>query len=58
MQKELKFEFVTGYRCTNQISTSSEEVTNILTKPLSRVKFEYFRDKLGVAQKDPPRKGE
>ena len=29
-----------------------------LTKPLSRVKFEHFRDKLGMVQKDLPRKGE
>ena len=28
------------------------------TKPLSRVKFEHFRDKLGVVRKDLPRKGE
>jgi hypothetical protein len=33
-------------------------VANVLTKPLSRVKFEYFRDKLGVVRKDLPRKGE
>ena len=25
-----------------------------LTKPLSRVKFEHFRDKLGMVQKEPP----
>ena len=25
-----------------------EQVENVLTKPLARVKFEYFRDKLGV----------
>jgi hypothetical protein len=25
-----------------------EKVSNVLTKPLSRVKFEYFRDKLGI----------
>jgi hypothetical protein len=25
---------------------------HVLSKPLSRVKFEYFRDKLGVAKKD------
>ena len=31
---------------------------DVLTKPLSRVKFEHFRDKLGVVQKDLPRKGE
>ena len=29
-----------------------------LTKPLSQVKFEHFRDKLGMVQKDLPRKGE
>ena len=28
--------------------------TDVLTKPLSKVKFEYFRDKLGVV----PRKRE
>ena len=26
----------------------NEQVTDVLTKPLSKVKFEYFRDKLGV----------
>ena len=29
-----------------------------LTKPLSRVKFEHFRDKIGVVGKDLARKGE
>ena len=29
-----------------------------LTKPPSRIKFEHFRDKLGVFWKDLPRKGE
>ena len=28
----------------------------MLTKPLSRIKFEYFQDKLGVFRKDLPRK--
>jgi hypothetical protein len=31
-----------------------EQVANLLTKPLSHVNFEYFRDKLGVVQKDFP----
>jgi hypothetical protein len=35
-----------------------EQVEDVLTKPMSRVKFEYFRDKLGVVRKDLPRKGE
>jgi hypothetical protein len=27
---------------------TNEKVADVLTKPLSRVKFEYFRDKLGI----------
>jgi hypothetical protein len=37
---------------------TDEQVADVLTKPLSHVKFDYFRDKLGVVQKDLPRKGE
>jgi hypothetical protein len=28
--------------------TTKEQVANVLTKPLSKMKFENFRDKLGV----------
>ena len=35
-----------------------DEDGDVLTKPLSRVKFKHFREKLGVVQKDLPRKGE
>ena len=31
---------------------TQEQVVDVLTKPLSCVKFEYFRDKLGVVRKD------
>jgi hypothetical protein len=31
-----------------------EQVADVLTKPLSHVKFEHFRDKIGIVQKDPP----
>ena len=41
-----------------QYESRDEQVANVLTKPLSRVKFEHFRDKLGVVRKDFPRKGE
>ena len=41
-----------------QYVSTDEQVANVLTKPLSRVKFEHFRDKLGVVRKDLPRKGE
>ena len=37
-----------------QYIAMDEQITNVLTKPLSRVKLEYFRDKLGVV----PRKRE
>jgi hypothetical protein len=41
-----------------QYISTDEQVADVLTKPLSRVKFEYFGDKLGIVQKDLPRKGE
>ena len=37
---------------------TEEQVANVLTKPLARVKFEYFRDTLGVVRKDLSRKRE
>ena len=41
-----------------QYVSTDEQVADVLTKPLSRVKFENFQDKLGVVWKDLPRKGE
>jgi hypothetical protein len=41
-----------------QYVSMDEQVANVLTKPLSRVKFEHFRDNLGIVRKDLPRKGE
>jgi hypothetical protein len=37
-----------------QYISVDEQVTDVLTKPLSRVKFEHFRDKLGIVRKEPP----
>jgi hypothetical protein len=34
--------------------STNEQVADVLTKPLSRVKFEHFRDKLVIVRKDPP----
>ena len=31
-----------------QYVATDEQVSDVLTKPLSKVKLEYFRDKLGV----------
>ena len=41
-----------------QYVSIDDQVANVLTKPLSWVKFEYFCDKLGVVQKDFHRKEE
>ena len=38
--------------------STEEQVADELTNPLFRVKFEYFRDKLGIVRKDLPRKRE
>ena len=38
--------------------STNEQTADLLAKPLSKVKFEYFRDKVGVVQKDVPRKRE
>ena len=41
-----------------QYVATDEQIVDVLTKPPSRVKFAYFRDKLGVVQKDVPSKRE
>jgi hypothetical protein len=37
---------------------TDKQIAYVLTKPLLKIKFAYFRDKLGVVQKDFPRKRE
>ena len=39
-----------------QYVTIDKHIADVLTKPLSRVKFEYFREKLGVLQIEVPPK--
>jgi hypothetical protein len=41
-----------------QYISTDEQVVDVLTKPLSHVKFEHFRDNLGIVRKELPRKGE
>jgi hypothetical protein len=41
-----------------QYVNTDEQVADVLTKPLSHVKFEHFRDKLGIVRKDLSRKRE
>ena len=40
-----------------QYVAMDEHITDVLMKPLARVKFEYFREKLGVLQIEVPSKG-
>ena len=41
-----------------QYVSTNEKVVDVLTKPLSRLKFEYFHKNLGVVRKDFPHKEE
>ena len=40
-----------------QYVATDEQIVDVLTNPLARVKFEYFREKLGVLQIEVPSKG-
>ena len=40
-----------------QYVAMDEKIAEVLMKPLARVKFEYFREKLGVLQIEVPSKG-
>ena len=40
-----------------QYVAMEEQIADVLMKPLARVKFEYFREKLGVLQIEVPSKG-
>ena len=40
-----------------QYVATKEQIADVLTKPLARVKFEYLREKLGVLQIKVPSKG-
>ena len=41
-----------------QYMAMDEQIADMLTKPLARVKFEYFRERLGVIQNETHRKRE
>ena len=41
-----------------QYVATDEQIADVLTKPLARVKFQYFRERLGVIQNETPRKRE
>ena len=37
-----------------QYVATDEKIADVLSKPLARVKFEYFREKIGVLQIEVP----
>ena len=39
-----------------QYVATEEQIADVLTKPLARLKFEYFRERLGVLQIEVPSK--
>ena len=39
-----------------QYVAAEEQIADVLMKPLARLKFEYFREKLGVLQIEVPSK--
>ena len=40
-----------------QYIATKEKIADVLMKPFSRLKFKYFREKLGVLQIEVPSKG-
>ena len=40
-----------------QYVVTDKQIADVLTKPLAKAKFEYFREKLGVLQIEVPPKG-
>ena len=59
---EIKYHYIRdmvkrGEMKLQYVATDDHQIADVLTKPLDRVKFEYFREKLGVFQIEVPSKG-
>ena len=59
---EIKYHFIHDMVMKGAVKleyiATDEQVADVLTKPLAREKVEYFCEKLGVIEKDVPRKRE
>jgi len=59
---EIKYHYIQNMvqkRVVNlQYVAIDKQIVDVLIEPLSKIKFEYFRDTLGVVLKDFPRKRE
>ena len=56
-QIEIKYYFIRDKVQEGEVKLQyipiDEQMVDILTKPLSRIKFAYFRDKLGIVEITP-----
>ena len=59
---EIKFHYIKDMEQRGAVKlqyvATDEQIVDALTKPLARVKFKYFRERLGVIQNETPRKRE
>ena len=58
--KEIKYHYIRDMvqrgAVKLQYVATDEQIADVLMKPLARVKFEYFRENLGVVQIEVPSK--
>ena len=57
----VKLQYVTStcdQFCHGKNVAIEEQIADVVTKPLARVKFDYFKERLGVIQIEIPRKRE
>ena len=58
---EIKYHYIRGMvqrgAVKLQYVATDKQIADVLTKPLAKVKFEYFKEKLGVLQIEVPFKG-
>ena len=57
---EIKYHYIRGMVQRGAVKllyiATEEQIADLLMKPLARLKFEYFREKLGVLQIEVPSK--
>ena len=59
---EIKFQYIRDMVQRGAVKLQymeiNEKIVDVLTKPLERMKLEYFRERIGVIQNETPRKRE
>ena len=58
---EIKYHYITDMvqrgAVKLQYVATNDQIVDVLTNPLARVKFEYFRERIGVLRIEVPSKG-